>query len=54
MKIINLAIELKEEIKNNPNMTVDEFFNKYNIPAESRTDFGMAAILNKTFERVTK
>ncbi len=44
----NLSEEYYKILKGNPRteMTWDDFFDRFNIPKESRLDFGVACILN--------
>ena len=39
-----------KECKENPLMTVDEFYDKYKIPKALRTDFGTAALVKQAGE----
>jgi len=51
---VDLAAELAKFINSaeeNPDMTFDDFFDEFGIPAEERSDFFVAALLNQINER---
>ena len=46
-KKVDLSKQLAIEMKKHPQMTVDEFYDKYGVPKEARTDFGTGALLKQ-------
>jgi hypothetical protein len=46
---IDLSFELAKIIQANENMTVDEFFDKFEVSTSERNDFGMVAIMKGAY-----
>ncbi len=46
----NLSLELAKIIKGHELITVDEFFDRFDIPQEDRTEFGFAAIVKNAWD----
>ena len=51
-KMVNLAEKYIEEMDNK--ITFDEFFDKYNVPKDARSDFAVTSILKQVKEILNK
>jgi hypothetical protein len=54
----SLALELARELSKSPSelegFTVDDFFEKFNVPVEYRSDFAFASIMREAFSIMDK